>query len=211
MALRATLISGLASGARRGKRLQWKFPASWELERKARSEGCPPCWTLRLFSGIRLRVQGHFRLRHFDYAQPRAISPCRNSCQPRPERRRLGGVGVPYSLCRGHGVRPVLEWIDEGTYNASVAECTGHPRHNDEVPPIAVGAGTTGVICEIDEDICVDGWIEVDAYLVANVFPSREHGAELLAWGFAAVVGPALILWLGVVVVRGIRSVFGGR
>ena len=53
-------------------------------------------------------------------------------------------------------------------------------------------------------------WVSADSYVVANVYPSASDGAALVAWGFAVVVGPALIMWLGAVIVRGIRKVFGG-
>ena len=54
-------------------------------------------------------------------------------------------------------------------------------------------------------------WQSADSMIVAAPpLPSLGAGAELYSWGFAAVLIPVLILWMAVVVVRGIRVIAKG-
>lgn len=56
-------------------------------------------------------------------------------------------------------------------------------------------------------EVCVD-WESVPSVVsIANALPGVSAGAELYAWGFAAVLGPPLIVWIGAVVVRGVKLI----
>ena len=83
-------------------------------------------------------------------------------------------------------------------------EAMGHPARCAEY----------GGVWNGDRDVCQAEFRECEEYVnvgfvaADSIYPSREHGAELYAWGFSAVIAPALILWAAVVVVRGIRKFF---
>lgn len=73
------------------------------------------------------------------------------------------------------------------------------------VRSIAVPDGEGGV-SSASLDVC-SRWVDSSAFVVANVLPSPAGAAELYGAGFALVIGPALIIWVGVAIVRAIRAV----
>ena len=108
-----------------------------------------------------------------------------------------------YWLCKAHEVHRILELRDQtqcgGVSNIPASNC-GCPGG---------GTGVTGRYCSTAEDVCTE-WVPSDAFVVADVRPAPAEAGELYAWGFVAVIAPVLIMWLGSVVIRGIRRFFGG-
>ena len=99
---------------------------------------------------------------------------------------------MAYFLCELHEVRGTLE-------------------HTPQSQTCAARGGSLlspgGVICVVPEDVCTS-WIESDAYIVPPPpLPATGDAAELYAFGFGAVLAPVLLLWIGAVIVRGIRLV----
>lgn len=107
---------------------------------------------------------------------------------------------MPYQLCERFEPGLVLEVV---AGRDAAAQCiTGGGQVL--VPTQGGQAGT--VLCTRVVEVCA-AWVEADAYLVANLMPSAADASTLYAWGFAVVVGPALVLWLAGLIVAGVRRI----
>ena len=114
-------------------------------------------------------------------------------------------VNAQYRLCEETGTHRVAQVF------RTRAECENHP---DLVPGSLIWQEDDGTNvwyrCAIEEHFC-ERWTDATARLVGNTFPTLDAGAELYAGGFALVIGPAIIMWIGWNIVRAIRVATGER
>ena len=115
-------------------------------------------------------------------------------------------VNAVYQLCESVIFRA------EQVLHATEAACLADSRRNLTAPiwEFDVREGGTQVLCDVVLPHC-ERWTDATARLVGNTFPSAEAGAELYAGGFALVMGPAILAWVGVQIVRAIRVATGEK
>lgn len=93
-----------------------------------------------------------------------------------------------------------------------VSVCPGGIPPNNAADTCGCPTGGEGGLsswCIVPEDVCTR-WVSSDAYLVSNVMPAASDATTLYAWGFAAVIGPAVVLWVAGLIVAGVRRIVQG-